>query len=203
MNKFRLGIITGMSSLIVAVPMIAQISSAQSSSGSSAADIVPTQACVAAMADLEEAHLAQFDVMNEQRKQGIQTRITALNSAAAIADDAARQDALKQMREDMKSQIGGMKNSIPASLQTAMDAVKEACGDTFKMKFNAFKGDHPMFGAFVERVSGKLAETLGMTEDELKAAIESGKTIREIAEEKGVDLPMPERGHRMMKFLEQ
>lgn len=34
----------------------------------------------------------------------------------------------------------------------------------------------------------KFAEKLGMTEDELQAALDSGKTIQEIAEEQGVEL---------------
>jgi hypothetical protein len=204
MNTFRLGIITGMSSVIVAVPFIAQITSAQTASSATAsAESIPSQACVTAMADLEETHLAQFDLMNEQRKEGIQTRITALNNAAAISDDTQRKAALDQMHEDMKTQMGDMKDSIPAEMQTAMDAVKAACGDTFKIRFGEFKGDHPVFGAFVEKGAGMLADKLGMTEDELKAALESGKTIRDLAEEKGIDLPMSPRGGHMMFFNQE
>jgi hypothetical protein len=203
MNKFRLGIITGMSSLVIAVPVIAQVTSAQSSASADVAgEAIPSQACVAAMADLEEAHLAQFDEMNAQRKQGIQTRITALNSAASITDDTARQEALDQMREDMKTQVESMKDSaVSDELQAAMDAVKAACGDTFKLRFDAFKGEHPMIGKFTEKAPAFIAEKLGMTKEELKAALDSGKTIPEIAEEKGVDLPMPGRGHRVMRFF--
>jgi hypothetical protein len=36
---------------------------------------------------------------------------------------------------------------------------------------------------------GNPAQKLGMTEAELKAAMDSGKTIEQIAEEKGIDLP--------------
>lgn len=41
-----------------------------------------------------------------------------------------------------------------------------------------------------------LLEKLGMTEEEFTAAIDSGKTIEEIAAEKGVELP----AKKMMRF---
>ncbi len=49
--------------------------------------------------------------------------------------------------------------------------------------------DHPgrPFGHRGERLS-VAAEALGMTEDELKAELEAGKSIAQVAEEQGVDL---------------
>ena len=49
-----------------------------------------------------------------------------------------------------------------------------------------------------------LTEKLGMTEAELKTALEGGKTIQEIATEKGVELPEPKlkmHGDREMFFF--
>lgn len=205
MNKFRLGLITGMSSLVIAVPLIAQVSSAQSTSDVATAEPpVPTQACVQAMATLESAHLNNFDAMNAQHKQAMQTRVSALTAAAQIEDDAARQDALKQMREDMKSAMDADKDQVPADIQSAMDAVKTACGDTFMPRMGGERGDHMFVGKMEGKFPGFLADKLGMTEDELKAALDSGKTIQDIATEKGVDLPMPpKRGHGPMQFFNQ
>ena len=43
-------------------------------------------------------------------------------------------------------------------------------------------GDHPMRG------KGRLAELLGLTQEELHELLEDGKTIQELADEAGVDL---------------
>jgi hypothetical protein len=46
-----------------------------------------------------------------------------------------------------------------------------------------------------EEMKSKVAEKLGMTVDELQDELDSGKTIREIAEERGVEAPArPQRG---------
>lgn len=54
-------------------------------------------------------------------------------------------------------------------------------------EFPGRRGFGPGHGARGERGSD-LAEALGMTQEELKAAIQSGQTVEEIAAEKGVDL---------------
>lgn len=194
-----------MSSLVIAVPLVAQVSNAQStgSTTSTATAAIPSQACVEAMANVENVRLSQFDTMNAKRKQSMQTRASALAAAAKITDDTERQDALKQIREDMKTEMESMKDSVPTEIQTAMDAVKTACGNTFMMRMDEFGDRHPMMGKMMDKAPAFIAEKLGMTEDELKAALDSGKTIKDIADEKGIDLPMPPHGARGMFFHQE
>lgn len=213
MNKFTLGIAAGMTSLVVAVPLVVQMAGAATESGDvlfSAADEVhmmegktPTQECVLAMANLESAHLANFDSTSAQRKTEMQTRINGLQAAAAIEDEDARAEALKTMHQGME------KPEFPQAIQDAMDAIQESCeGGKF-----FFGGPHGGFGMAVaapgmfnmkvmhaER-GVHLAEKLGMTEEELKAALEDGKTIEELADEKGIELPVKIK--RFMRFEEE
>lgn len=191
-----------MSSLVLAVPILSVAAYAQSSADTDTTNVeaIPSQACVEALADVEQMHLDQFDLMNDKRKENIQQRVTSLRAAAAITSATDRQAALKQMRDAEKALHGTMKEDVSDELQAAMDAVKTACGDTFKMRMEGFGERHPMMGKMMEKTPAFIAEKLGMTEDELKAALDSGKTIKEIAEEKGIELPAPPRGGRMMFF---
>lgn len=185
MNKFTAGVATGISSLALAVPLIAQVAGAQDVEFTAATGAelpVPTQACAGAMADLEEYHLAHFDKMNEKRKQQMQTRIDALNTIASISDDTQREEAFKKMHEDMRAAIDDIEQDEEITALT--DATREACGDV--MMFGGHAG--PGFMA-KHVVKFDLAEEFGMTKEELKAALEGGKTIQELAEEKGVELP--------------
>lgn len=201
MNKFRLGIITGMSSLVVAVPLLAVGANAQSASSTDTTQIVPTQQCVETLASIEQMRLDQFDLMNTKRKEAMQSRLNQLKAAAVISDDTARKDALAAIRDSIKDTRDDLEPSD--EMKTAMEAVKAACGDTFRMRVDGFKDRHPVMGKMMDKAPAFIADKLGMTADELKAALDSGKTIKDIAEEKGIDLPMPERGHRMMKFHEE
>lgn len=206
MKKFTLGMIAGMSSLALAVPILAQVSSAQTEDDAATSRPVPTQACLLAMADLEDAHASVMDGMIALHKQQLQARADALRSVAAIADDDERQAALKDMHEDMRDTM--KEATPPEAVMTAMDAVKEACGDVMR-GFGMGHGPMGMHGGkpFMMKlgrgpVPADLAEKLGITTDELQAAIESGKTIEEIATEKGIELPARP-GHRafFQKFL--
>lgn len=184
MNKFTAGVATGISSLALAVPLIAQIAGAQNVEFTAATEAdfpVPTQACAGAMANLEEYHLANFDKMNEKRKQEIQARVDSLNTIASIADDTQREEAFKKMHEDMRATMGDIEKD--EEVTTLMDATREACGDVMM-----FGHGGPGFMA-KHVVKFDLAEELGMTSDQLKAELDGGKTIEQIAEEKGVELP--------------
>lgn len=44
--------------------------------------------------------------------------------------------------------------------------------------------------------TARMAERFGMTEDELQAELDAGKTVQEIAAEHGVDMPVGGRGPR-------
>lgn len=140
MKSFTKGFAAGATALAVGVPLMAQMAFAASgdaATSSSAAAIaadtrpLPTQACVQAMADLETAHLAGFDQDSAERKAKMLARRDALVAAAAITDDAQRAEAMKAAHESMKPTE---ERTVPAAIQTAMDAVKTACGDTMMFK---------------------------------------------------------------------
>jgi hypothetical protein len=189
MNKFTLGAVAGMSSIALAVPLLAQIAGAQSGGVSVAAgdDMpVPSQACALALVDMEDYHLAHFDEMMNKQKQTMQKHRDALAAAALIADDTQRQESLKAARAEMialKSDTDFDSNET----ESLRAAVKTACGNI--MMFGG-KGHGPgIHMGKSEFMKADIAEELGMTAQELKTALQSGKTIEDIAEEKGVELP--------------
>ncbi|MFA6039367.1 MAG: hypothetical protein WCV62_01400 [Candidatus Peribacteraceae bacterium] len=59
-------------------------------------------------------------------------------------------------------------------------------------------GSFPMGGNFQEGGAGlsRMAERLGMTEADLQKELDSGKTLQEIAAERGVEMPAGGRGMR-------
>lgn len=186
MNKFTAGVATGISSLALAVPLIAQIAGAQDAefTAATATELpVPTQECATSMVNLEEYHLAHFDKMNEKRKQQMQTRIDSLNTIASISDDTQREEAFKKMHEDMRETMDDIEQD--EEITALMDATREACGDMMMIGGHAGPG----FFKEVRMMKFDLAEELGLTKEELKAELDSGKTIEQIAEDKGVELP--------------
>lgn len=200
-NKFTLGVIAGMSTLSLAVPVLAQMTSAQMADQatiqtSSAPADKPfffekrapdtTQAGVQTMIDHDTKFLANIDAMTALQKTAIQARITALTAAASITDDTQRAEAVKAAHEAYRSAIEAAVTANP-DLKAAMNFGGPGApgGHGFMMHHGRGPGD--------------LAEKLGMTEDELKAELDGGKTIEDIATEKGVTLPArPEKG--MMKM---
>ncbi len=193
MQKFSLGVVAGMSSLALAVPLLAQVAGAATNETlDTTSPAIPSQECTQAMADLETAHLAIVDEQLATRKASMQAHRDALVAAAQIEDDAQRAEALKTAHEALRASAPEQNDAVTA----AMEAVRAACGDTFHF-MGGFGG--PGFGGKrMEKhvfMKGNLSEKLGMTEEDFQAAIESGKTIEEIAEEQGVELPArPERG---------
>lgn len=151
---------------------------------------VPTQECLLAMVTLEGEHLEHFDERIADEKARMQQRIDALSAVAALADDTARAEALRAMHEERKD---AARPAPPEDVEAAMEAVKEACGDVMMFHKGPGMGGH---GMFMMKMHGRghrgpdmLIEKLGMTEEEFTAAVDSGKTIEEIAEEQGVELP--------------
>jgi hypothetical protein len=153
MKKFALGAVAGMSSLALAVPMFAHIAGAQSSAVSSASSgTAPTQACVAAMATMEQAHLSVFDAMTAQHKTELQARAASLKDIAAIADDTQRQAALQALH-DAKRTVE--RPAPPQAVTDAMEAVRAACGDTMrmnKMMHGGHMGDKGRGGFMMKRM---------------------------------------------------
>ncbi len=104
---------------------------AQSSSTPSSADTRPTpsQACVEALAGMDAAMLEDIDAMTTTHKTALQAHKDALTAAAAITDDAQRQDAVKKANEDIRMAMKTFMESHKDAHQAPMDAVKSACGD--------------------------------------------------------------------------
>ncbi len=194
MNKtFTLGALTGVAALALAVPVAVQLTSAATGSSSSIADVVfqrppSSQEDIQAMIDRDEAVLANIDSMVTVFKSATQAHLASLNAAVSLTDDAARQAAVKTANTEFRTTI-----------QTAVEAnpaLKDALPFGGKMLGHGFRHRGP--------APEMLAEKLGMTPEELKAAVESGKTIEQLAEEKGVELPRLETFKiRLDGFLEE
>ena len=183
-HKFALGVISGMSALTLAVPAIAQIAGAQSVPATNSVSAATkagmpsrmksfTQADVQTMIQRDQAFLANVDAMVTLQKSATQVHLTALQAAANITDETERLEALKKAHDDMRATIEAAVTANP-NLKLAMP-------------FGGGKHGGKDFGG--RHGPGDLAEKLGMTEVELKAAMDSGKTIEQIATEKGVTLP--------------
>lgn len=191
MNKtFTFGAVTGITALAVAFPVIAQISSAQTTSSASSTTRSAamarvrtplTQAQVQTRIDQDAAFLANVDAAVTVQKSATQAHKDALTAAVSMTDDTQRQAAVKAADEAMHT-----------ALQSAMTANPSLEAG---MHFGFGKGGHHGRGG---PGKGDLAAKLGMTEAELKAALDSGKTIQQIATEKGVTLPTPPQGGRFM-----
>lgn len=189
MNKtFALGAVTGISALALAFPVLAQVP-AGTATGDDVAGTPPpfemrmrkeaTVENVQEMIDRHQAFLDNIDTLVTAQKASTQALIADLQAALALTDDDARQEAVKAAHEEFRASMEATLAEHPE-----LKAV---------MPFGGKHGHGPK--------GGMLAEKLGMTPEELKAEIEAGKTIEEIAEEKGVELPeRPMGGRRMFRF---
>lgn len=188
-KTFTLGAVSGMATLMLAVPIFAQISAAEETDGSTPAfgkhfmmreQRSLTQKDVQNLVEKDDTFLANIDAFVAIQKSATEARRDALAAAASIEDDTGRQDAVRVARETYR-----------AAIEEALEANPDL-KPTMHMGFG--KGSHGGFGGG-ERGRRQnptdLAEKLGMTTDELQTALDAGKTIPEIAEEQGVALPKP------------
>ncbi len=178
LSKFTLGAMAGIATVALAVPFLAQISSA-ASTGTAAKRPVPTQQQVTDMAAKDAAFLSNIDALVTVEKSAVQAHQTALTAAAAITDDTQRAAAVKAANDAERAAIQAAHTANP-NLKSAM------------MPFGGGRGGPGgpgMMGRGPNQAD--LASKLGMTETELKAALDSGKTVQELATEKGVTLPAP------------
>lgn len=184
-NKFTLGVVAGMSSLALAVPLFAQITSAQSaatittptatSTSSTMFKHTPlTQQQVTDLAAKDGLFLSNIDAMVTVQKSAVATHQSALTAAAAITDEKQRMAAVEKAQADMRTAIEAAITANP-NLKYAM------------MPFG-HGGGHKGFG-HGGMAKGVLATKLGMTEAELQTAISGGKTVEQLAAEKGMTLP--------------
>ena len=180
-KSFTLGAIAGMSAIALAIPVLAQISSAASLTPTSSA--MPTMMKQWTVQDLitrDQKFLANIDAAVTLEKSAVQIHETALTAAAAITDPAAQKTAIQKANSDEKA---------------TMDAAITANAD-LKSAMMPFGGRGPGMGGHGTMGMGQgfgsaaLATKLGMTETDLKAALAGGQTIQQIAESKGITLPV-------------
>jgi len=186
-HKFTLGIVSGMSILALAVPLLAQVSSAASGEATTETSLfTPPEMRQEKISDRiarDDAFLANVDAMVSILKSATQTHRDALTAAAALTDLTAQKEAVQAADEAYRT--------------TIQDALK--ANPDLKSVMMPFGGrGHGGRGGMMGRGpdTEDLASKLGMTETELKAALEGGKTIQEIATEKGVTLPTPSKNGR-------
>lgn len=206
MNKsFTYGAVAGISSIALAIPLLAQISSA-ASTGSSATTTTPgvtrpapSQACVQALAAKDASFLSTIDAMIAAQKTATQTHEDALTAAAAITDDTQRAAAVKAADQAYRTAMQTAMQTQMTNGKTQMDALKTACGNAEGGMSGLGFGSGPMDGWNHGPMKGSmrggmmnstaLATKLGITADQLKTELQSGKTIQDIAKEHGVTLP--------------
>ena len=185
-NKLILGSVAGLTALAVALPVFAQVS------GTSTTDFFTkraplTQESVQEMITRDTNFLANIDAFVSLQKSTVQTHQQALTAAASLTDSTQIEAAVKAANDASRTAMNEALKANPA-LKDAMRPMGMGKGP------GGHRGPNPEM----------LAEKLGLTADELKAALDSGKTIQQIAEEKGIDLPPPPmmkgRGHGFMHF---
>ncbi len=135
MKKFTLGVAAGMTSLAIAVPLLAQgtlaASSIPAAGRTTAANRpVPTQACIQAMAQKDELFLSHIDAMTSAQKTATQAHKAALTAAAGITDDTQRRDALKKAEDDFRTAMQAAIEANKADMDTLMQTIRTACGNT-------------------------------------------------------------------------
>ncbi len=183
LNKFTIGAVAGIAAIAIAVPLFAQLSNAATAgttngSASSFTRSIPTQQQVTDMAAKDAAFLKNIDAFVTVEKSATQAHETALTAAAAITDDTQRQAAVQKANTDERTAI---QNAV-----TANPDLKSAMMSDHGFDGRGGPGMGPNFS--------DLATKLGMSEADLKTALAGGKTIQQIATEKGVTLPTPPMG---------
>lgn len=187
-STLKTGLVAGMSTLALSLPVFAQVSSSSSSETAPPQDIVFSksfsQEDIQTMIERDDAFLEHADEIFALHKNAITAHKNALTTAATIEDETERQAAVRAAHE-------AMHETIKAAIEANPDLKGAMLMPFGGMKVHKFRMHGPGPGMFLEK--------LGMTPQELKAAIESGKTLEEIAEEKGIELPArAERaGHRI------
>lgn len=188
-KTFTVGALTGMSALIIAVPALAQLSHAAQTMETTSANSVSSSLFgkqrppmtvdqVQQMIERDDAFLKNIDALVAIQKTATEKHKAALTAALTLDDDTARQAALETAHQNMK--------------KTMDDAI--AANPDLKRMMPFGPGRHGRHPGGHGRGPADLAQKLGMTQDELKAAFAAGKTIEQLAQEKGVTLPAPPLG---------
>ncbi len=154
MKKFTLGVATGMTSLAIAIPLLAQGSLAASSSAATGRTTaanrpVASQACIQAMAQKDDLFLSHIDAKTAAQKTATQAHKTALTAAAGIADDTQRKDALKKAEDDFRTAMQAVMDANKTDTTALMQTIRTACGNANGMGMGM--GMHgPMMGGNID-----------------------------------------------------
>ena len=186
MKKFTLGVVAGMTSLAIAVPLVVQISSAATAgSSSSTKTMTRTPPTVSDLIARDNAFLSNVDALITVEKSATQAHLTALMAAQSITDPTQQKAAIQKANQDERTTI---QNAITANanLKSAMMPIGFGFGE--KMG-----GGMPMRGHGPMNDTA-LAAKLGITAAQLQTELQSGKTLQQIATEHGVTLPTPMKG---------
>lgn len=184
-KSFTLGAVSGITALAIGFPIAVQFAGAQgigsSSTGSKGSvrwekRTSFSQDDVQEMIDRDNQFLLHIDEFVAIQKEAIQNHRIALQAAADTADEADRNEAVRAAHEAMRRHIE--------------DAIEESDG-LKGLWMKPFRGPGGPRGGHGGRMGPpqELLDAFGMTEEEFRDAHDSGKTIQEMAEEKGVELP--------------
>ncbi len=177
-KKFLFGAASGALALALAFPVLAQVSSAQTvATGIDRENRPPlTDERIQEMIDHDQALLDNVDEMVVVLKDLTDTHRQALSAALTITDETARAAAVRAANDARHEAFKAAMEASP-EFKDALPIVPHGPGG---------RGGHgPARGPGSE----KFAEKLGLTVEALKAQIEAGQTIEQIAAEKGIELP--------------
>ena len=180
-QSFTLGAVSGITALAIGFPVAAHLAGAQGASDAFrwGKNTPLSQDDVQAMIDQDNAILLHIDAMVAIHKRAIQNHRIALEAAADITDDAERNAAVKAAHDAMRAEILAAIEANPELADLKMT----------HMGLGGSKGRDGPGKHMKMMIKGNLEEKFGMTAEELKAALDSGKTIEQIAEEQDVELP--------------
>lgn len=175
-------------------------SSAQSSATPPPLDPV---ACSAALETERTTMGPAMDARAAAGKAAFETRIAALKDALALTDEAQRQTAIQAANKAFRQATTAAMEQFRTDTQAAREAMKASCPGLGRFGFGG-----PMMGKCPDRhgpggtfdgMRGQgpkedmLAQKLGITVEQLKSELQSGKTLQQIAEEHGITLPAGKR----------
>jgi hypothetical protein len=170
MKSFPLGVVAGLGTAAVAIPLFVGAASSDAVIGTDRMMPSLTQEHVQSMVQRDQAVLTNIDAAIAVQKDAIRARMSALTSAAAMTDDTQRQQAVKAAHD--------------AYHTTIQDALAANPDLEAALHLGGFGGKH---GG--RHGPGHLAAKLNLTQAELKAKLDAGEAIEDIAKQQGVDLP--------------
>ncbi len=129
MKKFHLGVAASTLGVLVAIPLITQISlvsAARNATETAKKMTGPTSACVQALAAKDTAFLSTIDANIALQKTATQAHKDALTAAAALTDDGARTTAFMKAEKEFMTAMA--KIILGGEDKKVAEAIRTACG---------------------------------------------------------------------------